>query len=159
MKKLLFLLAACGSSSSPTKMDAGKNDAAVDARPIDTPGPLPDAATMVTLTVKNYLSWCSVSVGGGTASTAAVQTKVVPVSTAVPLTASPASAAFELGPNMWHHVDADTGNTGVPGTVSGTTSSATKTTPSTPGSACVWVCCPFTNGTGCDPATIGEQCP
>lgn len=158
MKKLLFLLAACGSSSSPSKMDApaGKMDAAVDSRPIDTPGPLPDAATMVTLTVKNYLNWCSVSVGGGTASTAAVQTKIVPVSTAVPLTASPASTVFELGPNMWHHVDADTGNTGVPGTVSGTTSSATKTTQATPGTACVWVCCPFTDGTGC-PTT--EQCP
>ena len=136
---------------------ARKKDAAVDSRPIDAPSNI-DAATMVTLTVKNYLSWCSVSVGGGTASTNAVQTKIVPVSTAVPLTASPASTVFELGPNMWHHVDADTNNTGVPGTVNGTTSSATKTTPSTPGTACVWVCCPFTNGTGCE-STIPDQCP
>ena len=158
MKKWLLLLVACG-SSSPSKMDApaGKMDAAIDARPIDAPRPI-DAATMVTLTVKNYLNWCSVSVGGGTASTAAVQTTIVPVSTAVALTASPASTAFELGPNMWHHVDADTGNTGVPGNVSGTTSTATKTTQATPGTACVWVCCPFTNGTGCE-STIPDQCP
>jgi hypothetical protein len=144
MNKLILvsLLAACGNSPA-------KKDAAVDTKTIDTP-----ASPM--LTVKNYLSWCSVSVAGGTASTAAVQ--MVPITTAGPkmLVATAASATFQLGANMWHHTDGDTG-TGEPGTVSGPMSTATVSV-TTSASKCVWVCCPFSNpaGTGCD---VPEQCP
>jgi hypothetical protein len=62
---------------------------------------------------------------------------------------------------MWHHVDGTTGDVGIPGTQTGSGSAALSTTMVTVGSAakCVWVCCPFTNGTGCDPAAIGDQCP
>jgi hypothetical protein len=107
------------------------------------------------LTVKNYLSWCSVSVAGQPASAAGVQTVCVAPGT-VALSAT-ALAGFELGPAPWHRTDGDAGS-GDLGTVTGTgqaASSATSVTvAATP--ACVWVCCPFTGGTGC-PAT--DQCP
>ncbi len=136
------LVAACGPSSS------AKKDAAVDTKPVDT-------ASTPMLTVKNYLSWCSVSVAGGTASTNAVQT--VPITSAgmKNLVATAASATFEIGPNMWHHTDGDTGS-GDSGTVSGAMSTATVTVQTT-ASKCVWVCCPFSNGTGC--SGLADQCP
>ncbi len=107
-----------------------------------------------TLTVKNYLSWCSVSVNGAPAVVDAVQTVCVPPST-VNLSASPASSTFELGtPNgPWHDTAGDTGM-GDPGMVVGMTSSTTVVVGTT--AACVWACCPFTDGTGC-PTT--NQCP
>ena len=144
MKKLILvsLLAACGNSNT------AKKDAAVDTKMIDTPaGPM--------LTVKNYLSWCSVSVDGGTASTAAVQMKPITSAGAKSLVATAASATFEIGPGMWHHTDGDTGS-GEAGTVSGPMSTATVSV-TTSASKCVWVCCPFANGTGC--TGIAEQCP
>ena len=133
---------ACGSDGTQTKMDSGVQH--------DAPS---GGGSM--LTVKNYLSWCSVSVNGGTASTAATQMVTVTPG-AIPLTASPASASFALSLNMWHHTDGDTTGNGDSGAVTGMTSATTATVTSS--GKCVWVCCPFTNGTGCEP-TIGEQCP
>jgi hypothetical protein len=101
------------------------------------------------LTVKNYLSWCSVTVNGGAASSSATQTVSVSPGN-VTLTASP-NSGFMLG--LWHHTASDTGS-GDPGSVSGSTSTATTTVGNA--AACVWVCCPFTDGTGC-PTT--DQCP
>lgn len=144
-----LVLAACGSDSTPAKIDAKVfNDSA--------------GSGSATLTVKNYLAWCSVTVGTGTASTAATQTVPITAGGMVALKASPASATFEVSGNMWHHVDGDSGS-GVPGTVTGTGTSAVSTTTvtTTAGtSKCVWVCCPFSSShSGCDPASIGEQCP
>jgi hypothetical protein len=106
------------------------------------------------LTVKNYLSWCSVSVNGGAGSTAATLMQDVDAGV-VGLKATPASSSFMLG--AWHHTDGDTG-AGDPGTVTGTGATATSTTTVTLAGAskCVWICCPFTSGTGC-PTT--DQCP
>ena len=131
----LVLLLACGSSGG---------------------GKTPDApAGSATLTVKNYLSWCSISVDGMAASPAASITE--PITTTrndLPLVGTAASAAFKIDAMMWHHTNGDTGS-GEAGTVSGTMSTATVTV--TAGvDKCVWVCCPFTNGTGC-PTT--DQCP
>jgi hypothetical protein len=107
-------------------------------------------STPVALTVKNYQSWCDVSVAGGTASTATAQTVCVASASVVPLSATAASVAFELGTAPWHGTDGDQGS-GDPGTVTGTgtaaKSSTTKTVASA--SACVWICCPFVGGTGC----------
>jgi len=103
----------------------------------------------VTLTVKNSFSWCSVSVNGNPASSAATQTATVSPGT-YPLTAT-ALTGFKLG--LWHHTTGDTGS-GDPGTVSGLQSSATVGVGNS--AMCVWVCCPFTDGTGC-PTT--DQCP
>ncbi len=104
---------------------------------------------MQQLTVKDYLSWCSVTVNGGAASSSAAQTVSVSPGN-VTLTASP-NSGFMLG--LWHHTSGDTGS-GEPGTVSGSTSTATVAVGNA--ATCVWVCCPFTDGSGC-PTT--DQCP
>jgi hypothetical protein len=122
--------------------------------PAAAPSPTPGACaspTPVALTVKNYLSWCSVAVAGQPASTAVAQTLCVAPGR-VPLTATPLPG-FQLGPTPWHDTDGDRG-AGDPGTLAGSTSATTLTVAGT--SACAWVCCPATNGTGC-PTT--DQCP
>jgi hypothetical protein len=95
------------------------------------------------LTVKNIDAWCSVSINGGTASAAASQTACV--SGTVTLVAMPASSEFELGTAPWH----DTNSTG---TITGTGVSAKATTTVNVSGAtqCAWVCCPFTDGSGCN---------
>ena len=154
---MVLALCACGGDTK-TKMDApAAHDAAHDAKAIDAAhpdAPLDGPPGTQQLTVKNYLSWCSVTVNGGTASTAAVQHVFVQPG-AIPLTATKASTAFEIGPGMWHHTTGDTTGSGEDGTVSNGTSSTTATVTSTSGK-CVWVCCPFTNGTGCN---VADQCP
>jgi hypothetical protein len=110
-------------------------------------------AGCLTLTVKNTLVWCSISVGTGTASSASEQTVCVPAGT-VDLAATPKNSSFILGP--WHHTSGDQGY-GDPGNVTGTGSTARSTTTVVvSGATCVWICCPFTGGSGC-PTT--EQCP
>jgi len=112
------------------------------------PAPSCSGSTPVALTVQNYLSWCAVSVAGDAATTNATQTVCV-ADGAVPLTAT-AESGFELGPAPWHLTDGDHGS-GDPGSVTGSGQSAVSaTTITVSGStACAWVCCPFTNGTGC----------
>jgi hypothetical protein len=107
-------------------------------------------ATPVSLTVKNYLSWCSVSVDGGAESSAGVQT--VCVADGMIKVDAKAGAGFILGKTPWHDTVGDMGS-GDPGVVTGMTSEALVKTPD---HTCVWVCCPFPDGTGC-PAT--DQCP
>ncbi|MGE5186846.1 MAG: hypothetical protein ACM31C_32555 [Acidobacteriota bacterium] len=146
----LALVAGCGSSSNPKQADAAIDSKPIDAKPIDAASPM--------LTVKNaptLTPWCSITVNGGTASTAAIQTMPITASGTITLTAAPESTTFELAANMWHHTDGDTGN-GDSGSVTGMTSTAMVTV--TAGqSKCVWVCCPFaTNGTGC---ALPDQCP
>ena len=144
-KTLAFalLLFACGSSDN-TKMDASM---------IDSP-----QGSGTALTVKNYLQWCSVTVNGGTASTNAMQVVSVNPGT-IPLIAKAASTTFEVAGNMWHHTDGDTGGTGETGTVTGTDTAAMSTANVTVSTTakCVWVCCPFSNRTGCD--GVADQCP
>jgi hypothetical protein len=113
-------------------------------------------ATPVSLTLKNFLMWCSVSVAGGTASSAADQTMCVAAGT-VALSAT-ANTGFELGAMPWQHTSGDHGS-GDPGNVTGTgQSAASATTVSVSGSsACVSVCCPGVNGTAACPTT--NQCP
>src|SRR5580692_3018759 len=99
------------------------------------------------LTVDNYESWCSVAIASDNASSGSQQSiGDLAVGADVTLTAT-ALQGFELGSNMWHDVNGDTGN-GVSGTVHGTGSNAVSTAMITVGSAaaCVWVCCPFTSG-------------
>jgi hypothetical protein len=135
-----LVLGACGDSST-----------GADARPIDAHGSADAGPPM--LTVKNYLSWCSVSIDSGAASTAAQQS--VPATTAedATLVATAASGNFILGD--WHHTDGDTSGAGEPGNVVGTMTTAKVMVTGT-ASKCVWICCPFTNGTGCPTA---DQCP
>jgi|GEM_PF-2001532 hypothetical protein len=112
--------------------------------------------TPVSLTVKNFSSWCSVSVAGAAASSAATQTMCVAAG-AVDLSAT-ANATFVLGPTPWHDTAGDTGS-GDPGTVTGSGQAAQSATTVTVSgaSACVSVCCPGATGTPACPTT--SQCP
>lgn len=127
---------------------------------VETPAAAPapttcSGATPAALTVKNYLSWCSVSVGGHPASTAVSQT--VCVAPGVVTLSAAALTGFELGPAPWHDTSGDHGS-GDAGAISGSGQSATSTTTVTVAGtgACAWVCCPFADGTGCPTA---NQCP
>jgi hypothetical protein len=102
------------------------------------------------LQIHNIISWCDVSVNGGTPSPSSLITaNVLPGEITV---SAVAHMGFELGPTPWHDVDGDTG-TGVQGTLSGsgqTQASAAKVTITTAGK-CVWVCCRSTvDPTDCD---------
>jgi hypothetical protein len=110
----------------------------------------------IQLTVKNFLAWCSVSIAGGPASAAAVQTACVAANSPVTL-AAVALPFFQLGATPWHDTDGDTG-AGDPGTRTGSGQDETATTTETTGTGdtCVWVCCEFVGGGGC-PST--DQCP
>jgi hypothetical protein len=138
-------LAACGGGD-----DDSTNPPDAHAGAIDAP------AGSVTLTVKNYLSWCSVTVNGGTAASTATQTVTLDGAGTVDLSAV-ALSGFQLGTTPWHDTDGDTGS-GEQGTVTGTGQTASSATTETVGDTddCVWVCCEFSGGGGC-PAT--DQCP
>ena len=112
-------------------------------------------STPVSLTVKNYLSWCSVSVNGATASSAAEQTTCVPAGPVA--IAAEALPGFELGTTPWHHTEGDSGS-GEQGVLSGSGPSAmsSATVDVTGASACAWVCCE-TAGTSDCPRT--DLCP
>ena len=103
--------------------------------------------------MKNYLSWCSVSVNGGKASSSSAQTVCVsPATLPVAATALP---GFELGATPWHGTTGDTGS-GDPGTVTGTGQGATSTTSVVVGAsgACAWVCCETKGSHDCPPTTL-----
>jgi hypothetical protein len=149
--------ACSSSSSSPADDDAGRSagSSSSGGKSSTSGAGSGSSGACVDLTVLNYLAWCSVSIAGDKASAAKSQTVCVAEGT-VDLVATPASAQFEIGPAPWHDTAGDTGS-GDPGTMSGSgTSETDKTTVDVTGSSkCVWVCCPFTNGTGC-PTT--DQC-
>ncbi len=155
---VLLPIVGCGSDSTTTTVDAAPvvtpdsaplaapdsaplsaPDATVaivpDAAPvtIDAP-PAPDAATAgtVTLTVEDYLRWCSVTVEGGAATTVASTTMTFPMGTVVDLTAMKASATFVFG--YWAGTDGDT--TSAHDTNMDTTVTMT-------GNKTVQACCPF----------------
>lgn len=91
----------------------------------------------------NYLGWCSVSINGDPATTSETMTTCVDPGNVL-LSASP-TAGFILGD--WHGTANDTG-AGDPGTISGDTSTTTVTMAEGQ-EACVWVCCPVSDGSGC----------
>lgn len=143
---------ASTSTDAATK-DVGARDAGVasEASDVETGEAGCHGSTPVTLTVLNVLVWCSVSIEGGSPWSGAQQTVCVAPGI-VNLAASPLPG-FELGPAPWYDTSGDLGS-GDPGTVVGDVDSTTVMV--TSGSACVWVCCPFPDGTGC-PTT--DQCP
>ena len=162
MRSLWFaalVMCACGSDSK-TKMDApATGDAPHDSKAIDAKqpdAPLDGPPGTQLLTVTNYLSWCSVSVNGGSAS-ATAQQQVFVQPGAIALTATKANSTFEVGSDMWHHTDGDAGSGEKGNWSTNDPTTATSSATVTVGSAakCVWVCCPFTSGTGC---AVPEQC-
>jgi hypothetical protein len=159
MKRLALLavvMFAC-SDSGNSKQDAPKtidspaiHDAHTDAPPPDAPLDGPPGTQQ--LTVKNYVSWCSVSVNGGAATTlGSQQVFVQPGQIALSATAV---QGFTLDAHMWHHTDGDTAGTGEAGTLNGSASDTTVTVGSA--AKCVWVCCPTMGTQDCPPT---DQCP
>jgi hypothetical protein len=136
--------ASAGTDGSGSEASAGSGGSGPDA---SADG---DGGNCVALTVKNYLSWCSVSVGGRTASSGAAQTVCVAPG-AVSLSATPLTG-FKLGTAPWHGTNGDTGS-GELGTVVAQASTATVTVSA---AKCVWVCCEFAAGGGC---AVPDQCP
>lgn len=157
---VMLALAACGDDGGKSGGDGGPADSAgsADAPPADGAVDAPPDGPPPNLTVKNYLAWCSVSVNGAAASTASVQAvNVAPGDITLVATGIGNPPMFIVAGNMWHHTDGDTGS-GEPGMIAGTTDpNKTSTAHVTVGSTakCVWVCCPFPNGTGCN---VAEQC-
>jgi hypothetical protein len=138
-----------GGQGGDPGLDGGPRDASSNpADGSDSDG----AASCSTLTIRNYSSWCSVSVNESAFSMAAEQSVCVQGTAHL---AATATSGFILGDAPWHHTDGDSGN-GEQGTLSGSgpaeQSAATKTLTS---DACVWICCPFPDGSGC-PET--DQC-
>jgi hypothetical protein len=86
----------------------------------------------VILTVKNYLSWCSVSVDGGPANTTATQMLPFPKDTVVSLSADKASAVFVFG--YWVGTTGDTSPSHDTAMMTTVTMDADKT---------IQACCPF----------------
>src|SRR5258706_16361827 len=104
MRLLLLCISIAGCGHVGTKADAAASiDAPKDGKQSDAP------PGTYSLTVKNYQSWCSVTVNGGTAS-AGVQQIVNVLPGVIPLSAT-AQAGFEIYMHMWHHTDADTAGT------------------------------------------------
>lgn len=86
------------------------------------------------LAIDNYLAWCTVSVNGGPFSANPAPTVYAP-GTVVPLSGQPASPTFIWG--YWRFTD-------VAGHDVNQVTQVTMTSDRT-----VFVCCPFSNGTGC----------
>ncbi len=116
------------------------------------------SAAPVTLTVMNFLSWCSVSINGGAASTAASMDMPFDVGSTVTVVARPASAAFMIGPDPWFGVTQDDGGP-APGADMGTGTSETSTaTVVVDGNHCVSVCCQEP-GNSPIPCPAADPCP
>jgi hypothetical protein len=125
------------------------------------PAPSPTAPSGgATLTVKNFLGWCSVAVNGGAASTGdAIAVSVAP-GTVATIVASPASDAFQIGAEPWFGVDQAAGGA-ASGTDIGTgpteTSTAAVTLSARGAPRCVSVCCQEP-GDAPDPCPITDPC-
>lgn len=154
----VVLVFACSSSDSgaiPAAVDggggetgteaggpAGDSGATLDSGGQDTgaaDGALSDAAGSgdasdggVTLTVQNYLSWCTVAVNGGGSSAAATQTLTVQPGTVVNVSGDKASATFVWG--YW---------VGTAGDTTAAHDTAKMTTVTVNANKTIQACCPF----------------
>jgi hypothetical protein len=146
-------VAACSSSPGPYNYGATGYGA---PPPSQTTG-----AGARTLTVMNFLSWCSVSINGGAASTGATVTASVTPGSVATIVAAPAGNGFEIGTDPWFGVDQNEG-----GAASGTdvgngaseTSKAAVTITASGTGQCVAVCCQEP-GNGPVPCPISSPCP
>jgi hypothetical protein len=135
-------------NDAPVEQDARIDSTLPDAPSSDAPTG-PDGAGTVTLTVLNYLGWCSVTVNGGAGSTNGTITAYVDPGT-VTIAATPASSMYAIGADPWFATSQDNGGA-APGTDNGDGSTETTTaTVNVTGNQCVSVCCgDAPNGTGC----------
>jgi hypothetical protein len=169
--KLMVLLIVGACSNGTTGTDGGTdaspgNDAATNETGGQDAAQGNDAGTdaasaAVTLTVMNFLDWCSVAVNGGTASTGANVTASVTGGSVATIVITPASNAFQIGANPWFGVDQNDGGA-APGVDNGTgateTSTATVTIKKTGTTQCVSVCCQEPNNSP-TPCPTTNPCP
>jgi hypothetical protein len=145
---------ACGASGDGT----GYYGSSVAGTPTLSPTTSGGAAT---LTVLNFLNWCSVEINGGPASTDATVTASVAAGEIATIVATPASSSFQIGPDPWFGVD-ENGGAAAAGTNvgSGANESSTATVTMTPtgGPQCVSVCCQEP-GNGPVPCPTTNPCP
>jgi hypothetical protein len=125
-----------------------------------TPTPTTSGGS-ATLTVKNFLNWCSVEINGGSASTDATVTASVAAGTIATIVATPASSSFQIGPAPWFGVDQN-GGAAAAGTDVGSgvseSSTATVAMAQTGTPRCVSVCCQEP-GNGPIPCPTTNPCP
>jgi hypothetical protein len=134
---IITITGISGCSSSPGT-NYGTNDYGV---PTLSPTTADGARS---LTVMNFLNWCSIAINGGTASTGATVTASVTPGSVATIVAAPSSSSFQIGADPWFGVDQNDG-----GAASGTdvgestteTSKATVTITGTGTTQCVAVCC------------------
>lgn len=101
------------------------------------------AAATTQLTVMNFLSWCSVSINGGAASTEATVSGTVNQGSMATIVVTPASADFQIGAEPWFGTDENNGGAAA-GTDNGSGVTETSTATVTIGAnatQCVSVCC------------------
>ena len=132
-----LLLMTIGIAASACGLGYGNSGYGAPAS--DAPAPNPG-----TLTVKNFLNWCSVEINGDAASTDATVTVSVTPGSLVTIVATPANGSFEIGPVPWFGVDQNSG-AAAPGSDVGSGASETSTAVVTTNQAgtpqCVSVCC------------------
>ena len=135
MRMLLLMTVGIAVSACGAGYGNGGSGAPISDAPPPSPG---------TLTVKNFLNWCSVEINGGAASTDATVTASVTAGSMVTIVATPADGSFEIGPDPWFGVDQNNG-AAAPGTDVGSGTSETSTAVVTVNQAgapqCVSVCC------------------
>jgi len=141
MKALVFAVIGIGVSACGAGYSNGGYGEPISNAPAPGRGTNAGGAT---LSVKNYLNWCSVEINGGAASTDATVTAAVAPGSMATLVATPASSSFEIGPNPWFGVDQNSGSA-APGTDvrsgTGETSTAVVTMNQDGTPQCVSVCC------------------
>jgi len=145
---------ACSSSSGPSSPSSTTStDGGTEAQAATGGG-----GGEVTLTVMNFLSWCSVTINGGTASSGPSVTASVAAGSTATIVATPASSMFQIGADPWLGVTQDNGGA-APGTDNGTgTSETTTATVVVTGNQCVSVCCQLP-GNGPPPCPTANPCP
>ena len=136
-----------------TTTDSG-SDAADTGTTADTGTDAGDAGQMFTLTVRNDQDWCNITVNGVAEGMGDPITVQVPAGVTT-IVASPISNGFTIGADPWFGVDQNDGGAapGVDSDAGGMLTSTATVTVS--GNHCVYVCCPFSDGTGCQ----GDLCP
>jgi hypothetical protein len=132
---------AGGNTDAGTTNDAGETDSGTN-----------DAGSLTTLTVHNYDEWCTISINGGAFSIDDPQSVQVAPGL-IPLAAGPKNSGFELGP--WFHTAGDHDGGGDPGILDGGISYTAVNVGTS--AACVFICCPFSDGTGC--TGVSDPCP
>ncbi len=155
-------VAACSDSTSPVDSGVPTDSAVTDSPSVDSAAvdsSNNDASAAATLTVMNFLDWCSVSINGGTASTGATVTASVTSGSVASIVVSPSSSAFQIGTNPWLGVDQNNGGP-APGTDvgSGTSETSTATVTITKTAQCVSVCCQQPNNSP-TPCPTTNPCP